>query len=80
MDNQILTELQKLNANIEQLLNRPMVVYAVDMGNLKQILDVPQGAFNPDFMNRLGKDAEQILNPRVKQAVQKREISLTPMA
>lgn len=67
MEAQILVELQKLNANIEKLINQPTVVYAVDMGNLKQIMDVPQGAFHPDFHERLGNDVKQILNPRLKE-------------
>jgi hypothetical protein len=67
MESQILAELQKLNSNIEKLLSRPAVVYAVDMGNLKQIMDVPQGAFAPEFHERLAEDVKQILNPRLKE-------------
>lgn len=76
----MIAELQKLNANIEKLLNRPAVVYSIDMGNLRQILEVPQGAFAPEFHERLENDAKKILNPRVKQQKSKSEISLTPIA
>jgi len=67
METQILAELQKLNANIEKLINQPTIVYAVDMGNLKQIMEVPQGAFAPEFHDRLANDVKQILNPRLKE-------------
>lgn len=88
MENSVELLLSKISDQLQVLIDRPNVVYNIDMGSLKAILEAPANSFHPDFHEKLGNDFKQILQPRKvidpansgNYKKQKKEISLTSIA
>lgn len=55
------------------------LVYSVNMGTLQEVAGAPQAVFTPDFLERVGSDIKQIVNPLFVEAskqVQKQNKSI----